>query len=190
MSSFAPPKIFWGKIIDIKTALSYIVIDKKALSYQKGEKSMKRQKIRWLWCLIVVGLFFVGCSGVRLPIAQNDRWGYTDKSGNVIIPYQFDEALPFTEGLAAVKVAKRWGFIDGKGSFVINPSFDGALPFSEGVSGVKSGNRWGFIDHKGNMVIPLQFDHVDSFAEGYAMVKLGERIGYIDLTGKYIINPR
>ncbi len=42
-------------------------------------------------------------------IAQEDRWGYIDKIGTVVVQPQFDGAEPFSEGLAAVKVGGSYG---------------------------------------------------------------------------------
>jgi hypothetical protein len=41
---------------------------------------------------------------------------------------QFDDAMPFSEGLGAVRIGDeesgKYGFIDKKGNYVVNPQFD------------------------------------------------------------------
>ena len=68
------------------------------------------------------------------------KWGFIDKTGNYIVKPQFDDASPFSEGLAAVKVDNyasglaKWGYIDKTGKYVVGPRFDIAGPFSDGLA--------------------------------------------------------
>jgi hypothetical protein len=42
------------------------------------------------------------------------KYGYADAQGNIIIKPQFDKALDFSEGLAAVEQDGLWGYINYK----------------------------------------------------------------------------
>ncbi len=119
---------------------------------------------------------------------MNGKWGYVDKTGKMIIEAQFDRALTFSDGRAAMRVGLlNWGFIDRTGQFVVKPEYDDASPFSEGLAHVKKKNKHGYIDTTGQMVIPLQFSLADSFVDGVARVFFGfGHWGYIDKTGKSI----
>ena len=46
----------------------------------------------------------------------------------------FDEVRPFSEGLAAVRVAEKWGFIDDHGRWIVKPKFDMAGDFHDGFA--------------------------------------------------------
>lgn len=126
------------------------------------------------------------------PIIQNGKWGYIDKSGNIIIKPQFDHASHFSEGLAVIKINNKSGYIDITGKVVIAAQFDGADGFSEGLAAVNiggkggiggrwliEGGKWGFIDKTGNVVIAPQFDEAWNFWEGLAPVRIGAKYGYI-----------
>jgi hypothetical protein len=39
------------------------------------------------------------------------RMGYVDKTGAVVIDFIFEDAGPFVEGLAPVKIDGKWGYI-------------------------------------------------------------------------------
>jgi hypothetical protein len=38
------------------------------------------------------------------PVKKNNKWGYIDKHNKLVIDYKFDDASPFSEGLAAVMI--------------------------------------------------------------------------------------
>jgi hypothetical protein len=80
------------------------------------------------------------------------NYGYTHKSGVLVIPAQFEGAGVFSEGLAAVKLHGRCGYIDKSGRMVITPRFDAAHPFSHGLAHVRVGERWGYINVTGTYV--------------------------------------
>ena len=100
----------------------------------------------------------------------------------IIAPYQ--DALPFSEGLAAVKINNGWGFIDNEGKLIIGCKYDKVLSFSNGVAAACSTVRfadgeldpiaaWGFIDRAGTHVIPFMYSSVGSFSkEGLAKATL------------------
>ncbi|MBQ9911489.1 MAG: WG repeat-containing protein [Firmicutes bacterium] len=100
-----------------------------------------------------------------LYLAQNDKgfWGYLDQNGNVVIPFQYQKAYPFSEGLAAVFDGRYWGFIDQEGNLKIESVFDDVSPmklanaddpdvngnkgaFCEGRAAVKKDGYWIIID--------------------------------------------
>ncbi|HEY6190580.1 MAG TPA: WG repeat-containing protein [Pyrinomonadaceae bacterium] len=138
------------------------------------------------------------------PIEQNDRWGYIDRTGQVVIPPQFEAADEFSEGLAAVEVRGKWGFVDESGKLVIEPQFSGAYQFSEGLARVQVGGneyglygKWGFIDKTGHFVIEPQYDELSAvaddsqgFHEGLAMIEVKGLKGFIDKAGTVVIEPQ
>lgn len=135
-----------------------------------------------------------------LACVQLGKWGYIDTSGKLVIPSTFDEASPFSEGLASVTVwdhskasRHKSGFIDRTGRVVIEPIFDVAQSFSEGVAAVgeraDDGYRFGFIDKSGKLVIKPEFQWTYGFAEGMAAVRIGDKWGFVDRTGKLIMKP-
>ena len=69
---------------------------------------------------------------------ENQKFGYKDKDGNVVIEPKFFEATDFSEGLAAVKKGKTglWGYIDTAGRIVISARFRQAKSFHEGLAAV------------------------------------------------------
>ena len=144
----------------------------------------------------------------RFIFIRDNKFGYIDRHGKIIIPAQFDRAENFSDGLANVTIGQKCGFIDRNGKIVIPIQFDeyGVGNFSEGLASVKIGGKEGFIDLKGNIVIPPQFRYAANFKNGLANVEIdlplkGEteidpnsanpnRFGYIDRHGKIVVPSR
>ena len=89
--------------------------------------------------LIVFIISLVGCNNqtptkeqsvksikevLLLPVVQNGKWGFIDKTGKIVINPQFDEVdyFGFIEGLCGVKIGDKRGFIDKTGKYVWNPT--------------------------------------------------------------------
>ena len=120
---------------------------------------------------------------------RDSSWGYVDGNGKLAIDFQFSQAKPFSEGLAAVTTGpfgnSLWDYIDKKGNFVFKHRFNGAGPFSEGLAAVEDENyRWGYIDKKGRYVIQPKYSRAGYFSEGLAKVENNNIIGYIDPSGE------
>jgi hypothetical protein len=132
-------------------------------------------------------------------IRVDNKYGFIDKTGKVIVQPVFAEAGEFSEGLAVVKSGDRFGFIDATGKFVIKPTFYRAESFSDGLAiafapGSKtttnlSDGVWGYIDKTGKMVIEIKPDYsLSPFSEGLAVFFKNGKAGYIDKTGKIVIS--
>ncbi|AZN42416.1 WG repeat-containing protein [Paenibacillus albus] len=157
----------------------------------------------------IVSMLF---NGSQLPtqsegmiLVQDDlteKYGYINRYGKVILPYQYNEAANFSNGLALVKNDHNQNeYIDAAGKVKIDASkYITGKSFSEGLAAVavqdkkSSAAVYGYIDTQGNMKIKPQFARAYAFSEGLAKVCVGESInsfsiGYIDPSGVYRIGP-
>jgi len=99
------------------------------------------------------------------------KWGFIDKTGNIIIQPQYDEALSFFDGLARVKREGKYGFINKEGKEVILLMYDDARNFSRGLAAVKRDDKWGFIDKTDHPIIPIKYKRTLDFTpDGVTMV--------------------
>lgn len=58
----------------------------------------------------VVGYDGAGCLQDGLAVAKNNsKYGFIDKTGEIVIPVQYDLTWEFAEGLAKVKQEGKWG---------------------------------------------------------------------------------
>ena len=136
---------------------------------------------------LITGTFSEGLAEVW----QNDKMGYIDKSGKIVIPIMFESGGAFSEGLAPVEVNGKWGYIDETGKIVIRPKFDEAEPFKNGFARIQNEHeKYGFIDKTGKIVIKPQFVDVENFIDGLARVEDGYEftflVGYINMKGNFV----
>ena len=143
-----------------------------------------------------------GDSKNLFPISENDKWGYANEKGEVVIRPQFESASDFKNGLAAIQVIdkvgykNKYGYINKFGKMVVEPQYDDAGDFFEGLAVVSKDYRWGFIDETGKEIIPLQFIEALDFSEGFAAVYIqsdepdkDSKWGYINKKGEVVIPP-
>ena len=133
------------------------------------------------------------------PAKIDEKFGYQDTNGQIIINSQFDEARDFHEGLALVKMGEEYAYINPQGE-IISSMFAGGRNFSEGLAAVKvphkwlglvpMGCKWGYVDVNGEVVISPQFEDAGNFIAGLGLVKVGGKYGYINITGKIVITPQ
>jgi hypothetical protein len=130
----------------------------------------------------------------RLMVAVDGKTGFADRSGKLVINPQWDEAFPFTEGLALVCVGEcdadhrlgtRWGkdfqperleqtfkygYVDESGRLAINPMYEGASLFHDGLAAVCVGKGC-YMSYPKKEGAEAQW-------------------GYIDKSGKTVISPQ
>lgn len=84
--------------------------------------------------------------GSLAAVKAGGVWGFADRSGNLQIAPQYEDARSFRMGLAAVKKEGAWGFINEKNELVIECLFQDAKCFSDGWKApVKMSDGWTYI---------------------------------------------
>jgi len=129
-------------------------------------------------------------SGGLAEVKQNGKWGFIDKTGQMVITPQFTLTRKFSDGLAPVQQDGKWGFINKSGKIVISPQFEEAYPFSEGLARIIQNKKCGFINLQGKVIIPIQYEDGGAFSENLAPVKKNGKWGYINAQNSWVISPK
>lgn len=86
----------------------------------------------------------------------NDKSGFIDKTGKVVIPARFDHVFKFSEGLTSVDIGGKCGYINKEGREVIPLQFEVCMPFAGGLAYMTGESEdlplLGFIDRTGKIV--------------------------------------
>ncbi len=106
--------------------------------------------------------------------SKDNKWGFIDRSGKVVILLEYEDAGNFSEGFAPVKKEGKWGYISRSGEMKIPFEFDEASNFSEEYAVVSKNGEAGFIDKNGVSPTGFVFDSAKPFRYGVAVVKKGD----------------
>lgn len=56
---------------------------------------------------------------------EQGQWGFVDKTGNVVVDYQYEKVTEINEyGYAGIKKDGKWGVVDSKGQVILEPTYD------------------------------------------------------------------
>lgn len=121
----------------------------------------------------------------------DERIGFRDDAGQVVIPPRFLHAYEFGPGgiAAVIEPAEgegvRMGFIDVDGRWLADAyRFDnGPDYFQEGLARIVAGGKVGYIARDGTIVIEPRFAGATSFCHGIATVHDGAQEWEIDRSG-------
>lgn len=111
---------------------------------------------------------------------KNGKYGLSDKFGNVIIPYQYDNIRSNTEhgkyvylknryAIIPVQKLGNWGIMNLNGEKVTPFRYDDILGWYYTPKGIRIfvcfNKKYGVIDSSGAVVIPLIYDGIDRYPE-------------------------
>jgi hypothetical protein len=122
-------------------------------------------------------------------IIENDRAGFIDSSGTVIIKPIFRYAHNFSEGVASVSLNGMYGYIDETGNFVIPEQFDYAEPFKDSIAIVHKDGKPYYVNHNGEKLFDCNYQIVTEFKDNRARVMTStNKIGCINRQGKLVVD--
>lgn len=136
------------------------------------------------------GVFSYG----RAYIIRDDKYGFINSSGEVVIPAAYDWAENFNMyGSARVSQKNKFGLIDTSGNLLLPCEYDRIEGISDSLMMVVLKKKFGFANLQGKLAIPLKFDYTSllsaskGFVDGLAKAEIGNKRGLIDKTDKWII---
>ena len=179
-----------GATTSLEGKLNNIIsLTKKYYSFQDektgkwGYKCRRQVVIPAIYDETSCDCFSEGLAAVKL----NDKYGYIDWKGTIVIPTVYEEANNFVNNMALVKLNGKMGCIDRSGNIIIPLLYDYFSDFSEGLAVVRAGDKCSFIDVNGKKVFPIDFDDANGFYKGRARVTYNGKEGIIDKTGAFIV---
>jgi len=166
-------------------AKEFYFIDK---SGQKLETEIQGYKLYEIFGFGMKG-FSDGLAGVK----YQEKWGFINTEGKLVIPATFEKVNPFSSGFTAgLRDGKYW-VVDRQGKeFPVDiPGVTDITRFSENMAVFKTEAGVGFLDGSGKEVIPPRFKSAGDFSGGIAWAKdVSDKCGYINAKGEWVIEPQ
>jgi hypothetical protein len=131
---------------------------------------------------------FPSSEGYRM-IIRNNRAGFIDELGRLRIANRYEDAQPFREGLAAVRILGKWGFINKEDKVVINPTFDEVTQFRNGLCIVKQAGKYGMIDPTGLRILECRYDELEILGSNRVLITQNGK-GLADIQGNILLQAR
>lgn len=151
----------------------------------------------------ILPFFSEGLAAVWGADGYGGRYGYIDRDGKRVIPFEYDYAGPFSQGLAYVSQGaslwyetdgetsenRKFGYIDKAGQVVVPLEYDcdyvgqGTLfhwRFVDGLAQVSQkaasqrDMKYGMIDQTGKIVVPLRYHWLERLPDGLSFAGYGE----------------
>src|SRR5690625_1803907 len=124
-------------------------------------------------------------------VEKDGKYGYIDESGELVIPFQYKKAFPFSEnGLAfVVGDGGLGGYIDIYGEFIIEPIYETGSTFKFGFAAVSKNGEYKYIYKNGLKAIDNTFKYASGFADcGLAkVVTFNGKQSLMDTTSRVIL---
>lgn len=134
------------------------------------------------------GAFSNGLSAVSVMTDYGEAYGYVNDSGDVIIPFKYNQAQQFKYGKAIVRTGSYSGIIDVEGNEVIpfvytgfNPSYDYGV-----IAAADENGKWGLISLTNDKLSEFEYDYIFEFENGYAPVLENHSYGVMDTNGRLV----
>ena len=126
---------------------------------------------------------------------NEDKYGFIDKTGNVVIDFQYDQVEDFHDGLAIVKIDGKEGMIDKTGSIVIKPEYDFLGYFHDSIACFENhfghSANIGYINKSGQIILnPQYYEYIGRINSGMIIVEKDGKCGFVNKDGEMVIKPQ
>jgi len=170
--------------------------DSISIVSKNGKSGVINVKGELLVPLVYESIYYSECSEKNLLLCAciKGKYGAINyKTGQIVIPFCYDNQIVFSEGRAVVSMNGKYGYIDKSGNMVIGKEWDIASTFSGGTAIVqKAGEPFCLIDKNGIIMARIEGSRlIDSYSDGKTLVlyvdsKSRNRWIMIDSTGKVL----
>lgn len=124
-------------------------------------------------------------SGDYVRVRKAGKYGVIDRSGKVIIPFQYDH-LGRASSLIAYEKKGKWGYMNVSGKAIILPVYELAESFSYGLGLVRTEAGFGAVDTTGKAIIPAQYASLKRLDASHYIVSDGGKYSVFSTSGQLL----
>lgn len=119
---------------------------------------------------------------------NNSKWGAIDRSGTVVMPYEYDRVVSAYSG-SAVLEKNGENYIVAKDMTATRVPYNDINILGNGLYSFRdpSTDLWGMIDSKGTQIRPAEFGFIKPVSEGFIGFHKDNKVGYMDTRGQIVI---
>ncbi|TRW24372.1 WG repeat-containing protein [Flavobacterium zepuense] len=123
-------------------------------------------------------------------IIENDKIGYINNKGAVIIPPVYNNGTDFANGVAAVRQDGLYGIIDSLGNYIAKPKYDYIYEFYNGLTEATLHGKKQVLNTRGDKVLDDQYKSIYLINDSLYRVKTkSDKWGIYNIsTHKYTID--
>ncbi len=122
------------------------------------------------------------------PIAFDDKFGYINSTGKVVISPEYDEVGPFRNGLAVVLKNSKFGVINKKNELVVDFKYDEIVDFQDGRAIVSLNEMYNLIDPFGKEISPTYVNDLVYFSNGIFVGLIDTSYQFLDKNLQLVSN--
>ena len=119
-------------------------------------------------------------------VKLNGKYGFINKSGELVVPCIFNSAHDYKDGCARVGLNNKYGLINSSGEEITKIIYDFIGGFIEGIAEVCLNNKYGFIDFNGKEIFQCKYDGCHYCYDGVVVLRLDKKYGFGDKSGNLI----
>ena len=117
---------------------------------------------------------------VFYPWLENEKFGYINQEGQLLISCQYDDASAFYDGLAIVSKQGKYGLINKRNEPVVDLVYDEILEPHDQFFIAQQNGRYGLLNQQGKTAIAFIYSDIQRLDNGQYLLE--------DSTGFYLLN--
>lgn len=135
------------------------------------------------------GPFSDGLAPVGLEDERGQlRYGFADLDGEMVVPVEYEDVMPYTDGIGAVLLDGRWAYVNQDGRRITGFVYDEAGSFHEGAAMGRAGRELRVINRRGGVLFTAEANRALPFSDGVTvMYRKDGSCGVYDQEGNLLI---
>ncbi len=124
-----------------------------------------------------------------IPIKENNKWGYINLQSEKIIQPQFDQAQPFENNLAVVRISTKCGVINSKGITVIPIEESEINIIHKKYISYRKDTLWGIYSSDGKLISTPKYTSIELLNDNFLLLSINTQKGIFSTINEKIIEP-
>lgn len=122
----------------------------------------------------------------RLLIKAEGQYHFSGLHLLPLVEERFNEADPFVQGVARVRLGRHWTFLHENGLLLCSPKFHEVAEWEKGFAELRMRYRQALVNRKGKIMVPPITDYVAYLGNNLLRIEAGNQVGYLRTDGSWL----